>query len=52
MQDTQEWSDERRAIIELIDDILSRLRKGAGSREIATMLETALDEVGAMDAGS
>jgi hypothetical protein len=47
----QEWTEERRLLIELVDDISSRLRNGASSAEVTTMLETALDEASNLDKG-
>lgn len=48
MSDT-EWSEDRRALIELIDDLSSRLRNNCGSGEAFNLLEEALEIAERMD---
>jgi hypothetical protein len=40
----KELSKEMRELLELLEDLTSRIRNGATKREIGTMLETATDE--------
>lgn len=47
----QEWTQSRRDLIDLIDDLSGRLRRGVTTTEATTMLETALAEIEQMGPG-
>lgn len=41
----KEWTQKRRDLIDLLDDLTGRIRRGCSKGEASTMLETAMQEI-------